>query len=640
MLYNTLWYKHLVAALFAFFLKKCIFVKNMSVMRKLLAFALVLGLAACSEKADVQWAPLQEHILSPWAAQVDPQNPLPEYPRPQLERTHWLSLNGLWDYAIGPKEGEQPAPEGKILVPFAVESALSGVGRHITADDALWYSTCFTVPRRWKGQEIWLNFQAVDWSTEVWLNGQRVGSHTGGYTAFSFNITPYLVKGKQQLVVKVLDATDNDEQPRGKQVSKPEGIWYTAVSGIWQTVWIEPTPTKGRIVNYSAVSSEGASALTVTPVVENAQPGDRVDVRLMADGKVLLEEVVPVGTPAVFRPENPHRWSPENPYLYDLVFRLENEEGRPLDGAKGYAALREVTEVTDEAGHKRLGLNGKPYFHFGPLDQGWWPDGLYTAPTDEALRYDIEQTKAFGYNMIRKHIKVEPARWYYWCDRLGILVWQDMPCPTDSRHGRWQQHGWAGPEDDSRLTESAKATYYKEWGEIMEQQQVFPCIVVWVPFNEAWAQFDTYKVVEFTKEKDPSRLVNAASGGNSYRDCGDIFDSHNYPDPTMKFTSEGSQIDVLGEYGGIGWAVEGHLWQPDRNWGYVQFKSSDQVLAQYREYALQLKESIRDGVSAAVYTQTTDVEGEVNGLMTYDRAVTKMPADELYKINREVIEAL
>ena len=619
--------------------KKLIFVKNMTVMKKFLAFALVLGLAACTEKADVQWAPLQEHILTPWASQVDPQNPLPEYPRPQLERVAWQSLNGLWDYAIGPKEGEQPAPEGKILVPFAVESALSGVGRHITADDALWYSTRFSIPKKWKGQEIWLNFQAVDWSTEVWLNGQRVGSHTGGYTAFSFNITPYIVKGKQELVVKVLDATDNNEQPRGKQVSKPEGIWYTPVSGIWQTVWIEPTPTQARLVNYKAVTEDEGESLVVTPVVEGTKEGDKVVVRFL-DGPQLLEEhrLAP-GQSVTLMPADPQLWSPERPFLYGLEFCIERD-GKMIDKVQGYAALREIKEMTDEAGHKRIGLNGKPYFQFGPLDQGWWPDGLYTAPTDEALRYDIEQTKAFGFNMIRKHIKVEPARWYYWCDKLGILVWQDMPSVGDNRLGSWNMWSWASPEDDSRLTESAKATYYKEWGEIMEQQQVFPCIVVWVPFNEAWAQFDTYKVVEFTKEKDPSRLVNAASGGNSYRECGDIFDSHNYPDPKMKFTSEGKQIDVLGEYGGIGWPVEGHLWQPDRNWGYVQYKSGEEVLAQYREYALQLEKIIAEGVSAAVYTQTTDVEGEVNGLMTYDRAVTKMPADELYKINREVIEAL
>ena len=593
-----------------------------------------------AQNAQNEWAPLQDHILTKWADDIDPANPLPEYPRPQLQRTQWLSLNGLWDYAIGPKDEERPAPQGKILVPFALESALSGVGKHITEDDALWYSTTFKVPKKWKGKQLWLNFQAVDWSAEVWVNGQKAGMHTGGYTAFSLNITPFLKKGRlgqthsqsQELVVKVLDATDNDEQPRGKQVSNPSGIWYTPVSGIWQTVWLEPTEEATRIINYKSATQ--ANSLTITPIIENAQPGDKVTIALN-NQKITIE----AGQEAQITPEDQHKWSPEDPFLYDIKFTLERD-GKPIDKAKGYAALREVTETIDADGHKRLALNGKPYFQFGPLDQGWWPDGLYTAPTDEALKYDIEQTKAFGFNMIRKHIKVEPARWYYWCDKLGILVWQDMPCITDSRYGRWEQWKWSGPEDDSKLTESAKNTYYKEWADIIFQQQVFPCIVVWVPFNEAWAQFDTYDVVAFTKEMDPTRLVNSASGGNSLKGAGDIFDSHNYPDPHMKFTSGGTQIDVLGEYGGIGWAVEGHLWQPDRNWGYVKFQNGEQVLEQYREYAKQLKETIGQGVSAAVYTQTTDVEIEVNGLMTYDRAVTKMDPQQLYKINREVIEAL
>ena len=609
-------------------------------MKRILALSLLLGLFACTQKTEtVAWAPLQDHILTRWAADVDPSNPLPEYPRPQLVREDWQSLNGLWDYAIGPKDGEQPAAEGKILVPFALESALSGVGKHITADDALWYSTTFTVPRKWKKEQIWLNFQAVDWSAEVWVNGQKAGLHTGGFTAFSFNITPYLKSGKQELVVKVLDGTDNNEHPRGKQVSNPEGIWYTPVSGIWQSVWLEPVKDEAHFVGYQAVPSNGAQRLAVTPWVENAQPGDMVHIKLLSGGKLEDEDYIAAGESTLFDPAEVHFWSPEDPFLYDLAFELERGD-KVIDKVQGYAAFREVSEVEDEEGYKRIGLNGKPYFQFGPLDQGWWPDGLYTAPTDEALKYDIEQTKAFGFNMIRKHITVEPARWYYWCDKLGILVWQDMPSVTDSRFGHWEQFTWAKDEYDSQLTESAKNTYYKEWGEIINQQQVFPCIVVWVPFNEGWAQFDTYKAVEFTKKADPSRLVNSASGGNSYPECGDIFDSHNYPNPKMKFTSEGKQIDVLGEFGGIGWPVEGHLWQSGNNWGYVKFKSGEDVLAQYRVYARELKEIIASGVSAAVYTQTTDVEGEVNGLMTYDREVTKMPAEELCKINREVIEAL
>ncbi len=613
-------------------------------MKRIFSLSLVLGLAlACTqqEKETFTWAPLTDHILSPWAADVDPANPLPEYPRPQMEREAWQSLNGLWDYVITPRDADVCPQEadGKILVPFAIESALSGVGKHITEEDALWYRTTFTVPKKWKKQQIWLNFQAVDWGTEVWVNGQYVGAHTGGFTAFSFNITPYLKKGQQELLVKVIDGTDNNEQPRGKQVSRPKGIWYTAVSGIWQTVWLEPTPTETRIARYQAVPGSDATSFSLFAWVEGAQPGDLINMRVKDSEGACVEECAPVGQPVMLFPENPHQWSPEDPYLYDIEFALERD-GKIIDKVEGYGALREVQEVIDKAGHKRMGLNGKPYFEFGPLDQGWWPDGLYTAPTDEALRYDIEQTKAFGYNMIRKHIKVEPARWYYWCDKLGILVWQDMPCITDSRLGHWTIPTWAKPEDDSKLTDSAKATYYKEWGEIMDQQQVFPCIVVWVPFNEAWAQFDTYEVVDFTRAKDPSRLINSASGGNSYPNCGDILDNHHYPNPQMYFYSDNTQIDVLGEYGGIGWAVEGHLWQPDRNWGYVKFNSYEEVLAQYREYAQQLKKIIADGVSAAVYTQTTDVEVEVNGLMTYDRVVTKMPSEELFEINQDVIAAL
>ena len=613
------------------------------------AFALLVLAVSCN--SGEQWAPAGDRIRTEWADEITPDSVLPEYPRPMMVREDWLSLNGLWDYAVRPKgdgqvtEPEYPeGPDGRILVPFCIESSLSGVGRHVQADEALWYRTGFTVPRDWK-EKVLLHFGAVDWQADVWLNGQYLGQHTGGYTAFSFDITPYLKRGRQTLVVRVLDGTDNDLQPRGKQVSNPSGIWYTPVTGIWQGVWLEPVP-ETSIERYSVTADLSGWSFTV--FAAGAQEGDRavVTVREGAVGYGVEDpagEVVAQADAApgqAFRVEvpQPKLWSPESPYLYAVEIGLERD-GKVLDRVKGYAALRTVGEVRDAAGYRRIGLNGSPHFQFGPLDQGWWPDGLYTAPSDEALRFDIAKTRDFGFNMIRKHIKVEPERWYTWCDRLGMVVWQDMPSISDSRHGRWEQWKWASPEDDSLLSPQAQDTYYKEWGEIIGQLSNHPSIVVWVPFNEGWAQFKTADAVAFTKQADPSRLVNSASGGNSYP-VGDIFDSHNYPDPHMKFTSDGRQIDVLGEYGGIGWAVEGHLWQPDRNWGYVQYHSGEEVFAQYEEFARQIIPTVAQGVSAAVYTQTTDVEIEVNGLMTYDRKVIKMDENKLRAVNQEVIKSL
>ena len=588
---------------------------------------------SCNTADKTGWAPVGDRIMTQWGENLDPSEVLPEYPRPQMVRDEWMNLNGLWEYAITPAEAEPEKMDGNILVPFAVESALSGVGRAVGENEALWYEREFIVPEEWAGQRVQLNFGAVDWKAEVYVDGAFVGEHTGGYAPFSFDVTDMLAKGKKHsLKVKVTDRTDKWFQPRGKQVSQPEGIWYTAVTGIWQTVWMEPVPAS-HIDSYYAVADidEGTLAVTVDAALED---GDVVEVVLLADGAPVAKAEGREVTLAV--PEM-RLWSPSDPYLYDLEIKVLRD-GVAADAVKGYTAMRKISYAADKDGHKRMLLNNEPLFQYGPLDQGWWPDGLYTAPSDEALAFDIEKTKEMGFNMIRKHVKVEPARWYWHCDRLGMLVWQDMPSIADNSTNVWDNRTYENGTD-TPVPDDAKANYYKEWGEIMSAFKVFPCIVTWVPFNEAWGQFDTEEVVKFTRAQDPTRLINYASGGNFVKCSGDILDLHNYPHPEM-YLYDKDYINVLGEYGGIGWPVEGHLWQPDRNWGYVQFKSADEVLDTYEKYADMLIDLIDDGFAGAIYTQTTDVEIEVNGLMTYDRKVVKLDMERLSAINRKVIESM
>ena len=581
--------------------------------------------------AFARWQPAGDKIKTRWASQIDVNNVLPEYPRPIMERAEWQNLNGLWNYAILPIGKQTPSTfDGKILVPFAIESSLSGVQKKVGRENELWYQREFTIPSKWKNNQILLHFGAVDWKADVWVNDIKVGRHTGGYTPFSFDITSALKSGSNTLVVKVWDPTNDGYQPRGKQVNRPEGIWYTSVTGIWQTVWLEPVPEK-YITNVKITPDIDKNILTVEASVNEVSALDKIEVKVMDGSQVIASgrsiNHLPV---EITMPEQVKLWSPDSPFLYDLEITLWSDN-KPQDKVNSYAAMRKYSIKRDNKGIVRLQLNNKDLFQFGPLDQGWWPDGLYTAPTDDALKFDIQKTKDLGFNMIRKHVKVEPARWYMHCDRLGMIVWQDMP--NGDRGPHWQPRQYFNGVEWLRSPES-EANYRKEWKEIIDFLYSYPCVGVWVPFNEAWGQFKTKEIAEWTKQYDPSRLVNPASGGNHYP-VGDMLDLHNYPHPEL-YLYDGQRPTVLGEYGGIGWAVKGHLWEPDRNWGYVQFNSSKEVTDQYVEYAEQLKTLIKHGFSAAVYTQTTDVEVEVNGLMTYDREMIKMDEQRIKQVNSEI----
>lgn len=631
---------------------------NIQMMRK--SLTLLLAVAALPAMLSAQeWTPAGSTIRTKWASEVNPSAPLPEYPRPQMVRSSWMNLNGLWNYAITPAEASDFTPEGRILVPFAVESSLSGVGRNVGKDQALWYERKFDVPKAWKGRRVLLHFGAVDWKADIYVNETLLASHTGGYTPFTVDLTGTVKSKGNILKIRVWDATDNSWQPRGKQVNEPQGIWYTPVTGIWQTVWLEGVP-QTSVESYYAVSDIKAGTFSVEVKTAGLLDGDEVKVDLLEGGigysaetpaSTVVASASVSGGKALINVPDMKLWSPDSPYLYGLKVSILRG-GKVIDSVDGYTAAREISVSRKPKQSKRMALNGEELFHFGPLDQGWWPDGLYTAPTDEALRYDIAKTKEWGFNMIRKHIKVEPARWYYYADVEGILVWQDMPCIGDfstgvlqtrdpeiiaGQNNVWSRDSFLGGTD-CVVPQEWKDNYYKEWTEIINALKGFQCIVVWVPFNEAWGQFDTKEVVDYTRNLDPTRLINQASGGN-FAFCGDIQDCHHYPQPAMNAV-EGKFVNVLGEYGGIGYPVPGHLWKQDKNWGYGAVKSSaDEVLEQYAEYAELLKHYIYTGTAAAVYTQTTDVEVEVNGIMTYDRIV-KLDEKRFREINTGVINTL
>ena len=602
-------------------------------MKNIMLLAGALTLAAIA-KGQTSWKPAGNKILSEWAAKVDPAKVLPEYPRPQLVRKDWVNLNGEWNYSILPltRESIPASYDGTILVPFAVESALSGVQKTVGKDSVLWYERSFTLPASFRSKKTLLHFGAVDWQCDVYVNNKMIGSHKGGFDPFSFDISAALAKkGPQEIVVKVWDPSDEGPQPRGKQVRQPHGIWYTPVTGIWQTVWLEAVaPT--YIVSTRNTPDIDRQQLLVSTTIQNAQPGDKVLVQAMKGTEVVTSKEMDPNQEIVLPIAQPQLWSPENPFLYDLKISIVRNR-KIIDEVASYFAMRKISMAPDEHGIQRMLLNNQFVFQYGPLDQGWWPDGLYTAPTEEALAFDIIQTKEMGFNMIRKHVKVEPARWYYHCDKLGMLVWQDMP--SGDMGNRWEMRpGVYGKATDKDRTAASEEIFKTEWKEIMQDFHHFPSIVVWVPFNEAWGQFKTAEIVEITIKADPSRLVNSASGGN-FEPVGHIVDLHNYPEPLMPDPAlfGKDRVLVLGEFGGLGLPVENHTWQDKNNWGYQSFKNREDLFKRYEEFISVIPHLIEKGLSAAIYTQTTDVEVETNGLMTYDRKILKMPAKELKRMH-------
>lgn len=563
-----------------------------------------------------EWQPKKAALMTRFAADVKPYKVLPEYPRPQMVRIKWLNLNGLWQYQPADSEHES-LPAGKlsstILVPFPVESALSGVMEH---HECIWYKRDFKVPKDWNGERVLLHFGAVDFESEVYINGQSVGVHKGGYDPFSYDITDKLTrKGTQQVAVRVYDPTDKGGYPRGKQSLQPHGIMYTPTTGIWQTVWLEPV-SQNYITGFKVIPDIDHAVLKVI-VSANDRTDALASIKVL-DGKQLVStKSGKVNGEILVRIPHEKLWSPQHPFLYNIFISLKRGK-QNLDSVSGYFGMRKIS-IENENGYKKMFLNNKFLFEIGPLDQGFWPDGIYTAPTDLAIKNDLIMIRKMGFNMVRKHIKVEPYRWYYWADKLGLLVWQDMPSANSYTRN-------TPPVDTAEYASELQRMVETHWNE--------PCIIMWDIFNEGQGQHNTIGLVNMVKAIDPSRLVNQASGGGFF-DAGDIKDVHSYPAPACPTST--TQALACGEYGGIGYAIKNHTWS--KGWGYLMIQNQGEYDSLYNQFSNDLRVfKTMNGLSAAVYTQITDVETELNGLMTYDRAIVKGKLASIRQSNLDVIQ--
>ncbi len=577
---------------------------------------------SCKQKQETHsWKYAEAPLLTKWAETINPENVWKEYPRPQMVRPDWINLNGLWDFDIVPIDSLPSFDGDKILVPFPVESALSRIGKSPGVENTIWYKRNITIPEEWDHQIVLLHVEASDWKTTLWIDDNKVGIHKGGYDPFYFDISDFVEAGNNyELKISVWDPTNEGYQPRGKQINDPGGIFYTPSSGIWQTVWLEPVP-ESYIKDFTITTDVNNSKILINTEVINPGSKDEILVQVFDNKQEIQTGTFVHGQLVELEIPEPKLWSPDDPFLYDIKISLYREN-TVIDEVESYFGMRKISVVKDDKGFNRLALSNNILFQNGPLDQGFWPDGLNTPPSDEAMRYDIEITKAMGFNMLRKHVKVENRRFYYWCDKLGILVWQDMP----------NADGYVPPggEDLNPSTEHKKQ-FEQELTQLIHSHFNNPSIVMWVPFNEGWGQYETERIVELVNELDSTRLVNNASGWED-RNVGDVIDIHHYPDPRFP-NPEVDRASVLGEFGGLGLFVENHTWQKE-NWGYRQMNDKNELLAKYEEFYTDVwRYKEEEGLAATVYTQTADVETETNGLMTYDRKVIKADVEILKKIN-------